>query len=256
MLNVRVMFTLHWVHEIINNIGMTEENNNKEVKIEPKADIPVDSSVLPKEEKEVVAEKTSVNTDTVAAVAVKQQVGSEDDKKKTDFRDKNRGPRKGPRNGKQGGRRGSRRGFGERVKPEFDQKVIDIRRVTRVVSGGRRFSFSVALVAGNRKGSVGVGVGKSSDTSSAIEKASRNAKKNMIKIKLNKNMSIPHEVYTKFASTRVSLRPAPGKGLVAGSSVRNVLDLAGVKDVSSKLISRSKNKLNNARAAIEALKQF
>jgi len=161
-------------------------------------------------------------------------------------------PARGPRRG----RKGQRKGFGGRVKSEFDQKVIDIRRVTRVVSGGRRFSFSVALVAGNRKGSVGVGIGKSSDTSSAIEKASRNAKKNMIKVKLNKNMSIPHEVKIKFASTRVLIKPAPGKGLVAGSSIRNVLDLAGVKDVSSKLFSRSKNKLNNAKAAIEALKQF
>lgn len=158
--------------------------------------------------------------------------------------------------GGRGGKRGGGQRGGERAKPEFEQKVIDIRRVTRVVSGGRRFSFSVALVAGNRKGSVGVGIGKSSDTSSAIEKATRNAKKNMIKLKLNKHMSIPHEVEAKFASTRVLIKPSPGKGLVAGSSVRNVLDLGGVKDVSSKLFSRSKNKLNNARAAIEALKRL
>jgi len=208
---------------------MTEEkNNNQEVK------------------KEAVVEKTTAAPAAPSAPSKQPQGGGD---RRGGMRDRNtRGPRKG--------RRGTRRGFGERVKPEFDQKVIDIRRVTRVVSGGRRFSFSVALVAGNKKGSVGVGVGKSSDTSSAIEKASRNAKKNMIKVKLDKNMSIPHEVETKFASTRVALRPAPGKGLVAGSSVRNVLDLAGVKDVSSKLISRSKNKLNNARAAVEALKQF
>jgi small subunit ribosomal protein S5 len=157
--------------------------------------------------------------------------------------------------GKRMSRRG-RRGAGDRVKSEFDQKVIDIRRVTRVVSGGRRFSFSVSLVAGNRKGTVGVGVGKSSDTASAIEKASRSAKKNMVKIKLNKNMSIPHEVEAKFSSARIIIKPSPGKGLVAGSSVRNVLDLAGVKDVNSKILSRSKNKLNNARAAIKALKEI
>jgi len=126
-------------------------------------------------------------------------------------------PRAGSLFKHKGGKKTLRRGFGKRVKPEFDQKVIDIRRVTRVVSGGRRFSFSVALVAGNRNGSVGVGVGKSSDTASAIEKASRNAKKNMIKVKLGKNMSIPHEVFTKFASTKVLIKPSPGKGLVAGS---------------------------------------
>ncbi len=153
-------------------------------------------------------------------------------------------------------RRPQRRGKGERVKPEFEQKVVDIRRVTRVVSGGRRFSFSVSLVAGDKKGRVGVGVGKSSDTSSAIEKAVRSAKKNMVKIKLNKEMSIPHEVSAKFASTRVVIKPSPGKGLVSGSSVRNVLDLAGVTDVSSKILSRSKNKLNNARATVKALQEL
>lgn len=158
-----------------------------------------------------------------------------------------------PRNDNRRGRRPTRRGKVERTKPEFEQKVIDIRRVTRVVSGGRRFSFSVSLVAGDRKGRVGVGIGKSSDTSSAIEKASRSAKKNMVKIKLNKKMSIPHEISAKFASTRVIIKPSPGKGLVSGSSVRNVLDLAGVTDVSSKILSRSKNKLNNARATVKAL---
>ncbi len=154
------------------------------------------------------------------------------------------------------GRRSARRGKGERIKPEFEQKVVDIRRVTRVVSGGRRFSFSVSLVAGDKKGRVGVGVGKSSNTSSAIEKAARSARKNMVKIKLNKKMSISHEVSAKFASTRVIIKPSPGKGLVSGSSVRNVLDLAGVTDVSSKILSRSKNKLNNARATIKALEEL
>ena len=153
-------------------------------------------------------------------------------------------------------RRSPRRGRQERVKPEFEQKVITIRRVTRVVAGGRRFSFSVALVAGDRKGRVGVGLGKSPDTASAIEKAVRDAKKNMITVALDKNNSIPHEVQAKFASTEVIIRPSPGKGLVAGSSVRTVLDLAGVTDVSSKILSRSKNRFNNARAAIKALNEL
>ncbi len=140
-----------------------------------------------------------------------------------------------------------------RAKPEFDQKIIAIRRVTRVASGGRRFSFSVALVAGNRKGQVGVGTGKAGDTSLAIDKAVKSAKKNMITVKTTASMSIPHEVRAKYSSARVEILPAKGRGIAAGSSVRDVIDLAGIKDVTAKLRSGTKNKLNNARAAIKAL---
>jgi small subunit ribosomal protein S5 len=128
-----------------------------------------------------------------------------------------------------------------------------VRRVARVVAGGRRFSFAVALVAGDRKGRVGVGTGKAGDTAGAIEKAMRSAKKSMIRIKTTPTMSIPHQVYAKYSSARIMIKPAPGRGLVAGSAVRNVLDLGGVKDVNAKILSPSKNKLNIARAAIEAL---
>ena len=152
------------------------------------------------------------------------------------------------------GRRSPRRDT--RPKSEFDQKIVSLRRVTRVVSGGRRFSFSVCVVAGNRKGQVGVGQGKSTDTPLAIEKAFRDAKKNMITVNLTKNMSIPHEVEAKFASSVVKIMPAPGKGILAGSSVRSVLELAGIKEVSSKLLSRSKNTINNAYVAIEALRKL
>jgi len=156
--------------------------------------------------------------------------------------------RGGPR--KRGGSRGAR------PKPEFDQKIVDIRRVTRVMAGGRRFSFSVAMVIGDRKGRVGVGVGKAGDTALAIEKAIRKAKLNMITIKRTKTNSIPHEVSAKYCSSQVMIYPAKGKGLVAGSSVRTVLDLGGVTDISAKIISRSKNKINNARCAIVALQQL
>ena len=139
---------------------------------------------------------------------------------------------------------------------ELKDKVININRVAKVVKGGRRFSFSVALISGNRKGSVGVGIGKASDTSLAIEKATRDAKKSMIKVPLDKNMMIIHDVDAKYNASIVSIFPSPEKGLVAGSSVRNVLELAGIKNVTAKMLSRSKNKLNNARAAIKALKQF
>lgn len=155
-----------------------------------------------------------------------------------------------PRGG-QGGDRKPRRE--PRAKPEFDQKIIDIRRVTRVSSGGRRFSFSVALVAGNRKGKVGVGTGKAGDTSLAIDKAVKNAKKNMIDVVLNKHMSIAHEVSAKFNAAIVEIQPARGRGVSAGSSVRDVIELAGIKDIGAKLRSGTKNKLNNARATIIAL---
>lgn len=155
-----------------------------------------------------------------------------------------------------GARRGRRTARPERTRPEFDQKIISIRRVTRVMAGGRRFSFSVAMVIGDKAGRVGVGIGKAGDTQLAIDKAIRDAKKHMIVVPMNKDGHLPHDVYTKYASSEVMIIPAPGRGLVAGSSVRIVLELAGVKDVTAKIFSRSKNKLNNARAAVEALKQL
>lgn len=155
-----------------------------------------------------------------------------------------------------GARRGRRTARPERTRPEFDQKIISIRRVTRVMAGGRRFSFSVAMVIGDKNGRVGVGIGKAGDTQLAIDKAIRDAKKHMITLPLNKDGHIPHDVHTKYASSEVMIIPAAGRGLVAGSSVRTVLELGGVKDVTAKIFSRSKNKLNNARAAIEALKQL
>jgi small subunit ribosomal protein S5 len=165
------------------------------------------------------------------------------EKAKENQRDNNAGKKNSNRRG------GS---FG-RVKPEFDQKIINIRRVTRVVAGGRRFSFSVALVAGDKKGSVGLGLGKAGDTALAINKGLRNAKKNMIRLKLTKTMSIPHELSAKFSSSKVMLMPNKGRGLVAGSVLRDIIKLSGIKDVTGKIISNSKNKLNNAKAVMMAL---
>lgn len=141
-----------------------------------------------------------------------------------------------------------------RPKPEFDQKIVSIRRVTRVVAGGRRFSFSVALIAGDKKGSIGLGLGKAGDTALAINKALRSAKKNMFKINLNKNMSIPHEISAKFGSCKVMISPNKGRGLVAGSVLRDIMKLAGVRDVTGKILSKSKNKLNNSKAVMDSLK--
>ncbi len=162
-------------------------------------------------------------------------------------------PRRGGGDRDRGGRgRGPRR---EERRSEFAQKLIGIRRVARVMAGGRRFSFSAALVLGDKKGRVGVGLGKAADTALAIEKATRAAKRGMLTINLTKTRSIPRNVEAKFCASVVEIRPSPGRGLVAGSSVRAVLELAGVSDVTAKLLSRSKNPINNARVAMEALRQ-
>ena len=163
--------------------------------------------------------------------------------------------RRGARDGRRGGGRGpGGRGARTERKSEFDQRLINIRRVARVVAGGRRFSFSVSIIIGDKKGKVGVGIGKAGDTTLAIDKAVRDAKKHIIKVALTKNNSIAHDVSAKFCASRVMLIPAPGRGLVAGSSARPVLELAGITNIIAKMHSGSKNGLNNARATIEALK--
>jgi small subunit ribosomal protein S5 len=131
-----------------------------------------------------------------------------------------------------------------------------LRRVARVTAGGRRFSFSAAIVIGDHKGRVGVGIGKGGDTAGSMEKALRDAKKNMIRVKTTEGMSIAHDVMAKDSSGIVEIRPAPERGIIAGSAAKIVLELAGVKDVTAKILSPSKNKLNIARATIKALSQL
>lgn len=142
-----------------------------------------------------------------------------------------------------------------REKPEFDQKLLDLARVTRVVKGGRRFRFRATLVIGNRKGKVGVGVSKGSDVSDAINKAFSVAKKNMLTVRLDGN-TLPHDVTAKFGSAKVLLRRAPeGRGLIAGGAVRSVADLAGIRDMVSKSFGTS-NKINVAKATLMALENI
>ncbi len=169
-------------------------------------------------------------------------------------RDSSRGQRGST--GKNGEKRGGNRARPERVKPEYDQKSIDVRRVARVVAGGRRFSFSVAMLIGDRKGKVGIGTGKAGDISLAMDKAVKDAKKHMITVKRTKTNSISHQVAAKSSSAIVEISPAPSRGLVAGSAVRNALELAGITDVTAKIRSGSKNKLNMARATLLALSQI
>jgi small subunit ribosomal protein S5 len=139
-----------------------------------------------------------------------------------------------------------------REKPEFEQKMLDLARVTRVVKGGRRFRFRATLVIGNRKGKVGVGVAKGADVASAIQKAFNDAKKNMIEVELV-GSTIAHDVTAKLGSAKVLLKPATeGRGVIAGGAVRAVVDLLGVKDIVSKSLGSS-NPLNVARVTLRAL---
>jgi small subunit ribosomal protein S5 len=143
----------------------------------------------------------------------------------------------------------------KKEKPEFDQKLLDLARVARVVKGGRRFRFRATLVIGNRKGRVGVGVGKGADVSDAIKKAYDDASKNMITVLFNKN-TIFHEINYKKGSAKIILKPAKeGRGIIAGGAIRAVIDLSGLKDVVAKSLGTS-NKLNVARATTEALSQL
>lgn len=158
-----------------------------------------------------------------------------------------------------GGRTGGGRGGRERApreRSEFDQVTIDARRVARVMAGGRRFNFSIAVVIGDRKGRVGVGLGKGADTALAIDKATRDAKKHLFAIPRTASGSIPHAVEAKYASSVVEIIPSEGRGLVAGSAVRTVLDLGGVTNIVTKIHSRTKNKLTIARATVAALKNL
>jgi small subunit ribosomal protein S5 len=142
-----------------------------------------------------------------------------------------------------------------REKSEFDQKLLNLARVTRVVKGGRRFRFRATLVIGNRKGKVGVGVAKGSDVSDAIQKAFNDAKKNIITVALD-GSTISHDISAKLGAARVLLKPATaGQGVIAGGAVRAVVDLLGVKDIVSKSLGAS-NPLNVARVTVKALEQL
>ncbi len=138
---------------------------------------------------------------------------------------------------------------------EFDQKVVEIKRVTRVVAGGKRMRFRALVVIGDHKGKVGIGLKKGMDVTEAVNKAVNAAKKNMITLPLI-NDTVPHQVNIKFKSSKLLMMPArPGTGVIAGGAVRSVLELAGVKNVISKMVG-SNNKTNNVRAAYEAFKMM
>ena len=145
---------------------------------------------------------------------------------------------------------------GRDVKDEYETKLLDLARVTRVTGGGKRLRFRAVVVAGDKKSKIGIGIDKGKDVSQAVEKATSRAKKNMINIVVVEG-TIPHQVQVKVGPSIILLKPQRnGRGLVAGGVVRAICDLAGIKNVSSKILSGSKNKLNNARATIEALRKL
>lgn len=148
-------------------------------------------------------------------------------------------------------------GEGRGRRSDLDERTLDVRRTARVVAGGRRFSFRATVVVGDRNGRVGLGIGKGPNVADAVDKAVFQAKKSVIRIPLTESKTIPHETEAKFAAARVFLRPArQGRGLVAGGPVRVIADLAGIRDLTAKILGRTVNKLNNAKATIEALKKL
>lgn len=146
----------------------------------------------------------------------------------------------------------SKKRMREVEKPEFEQKLVDLARVTRVTRGGKQLNFRALVVLGDRKGKVGYGIAKGSDVTIAVSKAVEQAKKTMIKLSIVKG-TIPHEIRHKFCSARVMLKPAPiGTGVKAGGAVRIILDLAGIENVVGKIMG-SNNKINNVKCVYEAL---
>jgi len=149
-----------------------------------------------------------------------------------------------------------RRGEKPREKPEFDQYVLDLSRVTRVTKGGKHMSFRACIILGDRHGRVGFGLAKGKDVQLGVEKAVNQAKKHMITVPII-NSTIPHAIVYKFKAATVFLKPAPqGSGIIAGGAVRAMLELAGIPNVSSKILGKTKNKVTIVKATFNALQRF
>lgn len=141
-------------------------------------------------------------------------------------------------------------------KSEYDQFILDIARVTRVTQGGKHLSFRTCVILGDRHGKVGFGVAKGKDVQIGVEKAVNQAKKHMIKVPIVKE-TIPHPVIRKYKAASILLKPAPkGSGIIAGGATRVVLELAGIPNVSSKILGKTKNKIAVVKATFEALQSF
>lgn len=153
-----------------------------------------------------------------------------------------------------GGR--GRRPRQEREKPEFDQQIVDLARVTRVTEGGKQLNFRVCIIIGDRKGRVGYGVAKGADVQIAVQKAVNQAKKNMIRIPFVQG-TIAHKVMAKYKAAKVMIKPAPqGSGIIAGGATRTILEMAGLQNGSAKMLGKTNNKVNNVKATFAALTSF
>jgi small subunit ribosomal protein S5 len=147
------------------------------------------------------------------------------------------------------------RGHREERKDEFEQRVIEIARVTRVMAGGKRMRFRACVALGNKNGKIAIGLAKGADVSGAVEKAVNKAKKNIVNVPIF-NGTIPHEIYYKKGAAKILFKPARrGRGVIAGGVVRIILELAGIKNVTSKILGTN-NKVNNVKCAVEALKSL
>ena len=145
----------------------------------------------------------------------------------------------------------------DREENKLEEAVLEIRRVTRVMAGGKRFSFRSTVVLGDKNGKVGVGIGKGSDVADSIRKAKDDASNKMLSFRLKDKRTIPYDVEVKYGAARVRIKPTKnGHGLIAGGAVRVVLELAGIKDISAKTLGNTKNKINNAMATMKALEEF
>lgn len=144
----------------------------------------------------------------------------------------------------------------EKASVEFEERVVAINRVAKVVKGGRRFSFSALVVVGNKAGEIGMGTGKAGEVPEAIGKASRSAKKMTKSVSLYQSRTIPHEVIGRFGAAKVVMKPAaPGTGVIAGGAVRAVLESVGVKDILTKCVG-TRNPHNAVRATLDGLNQL
>lgn len=190
----------------------------------------------------VKTEPTDTNKEAAATVAKALYGGGQRSQGGRDGRD-NRGGGRGPRRGGNG--RDDR-------KDDMEQRILEVARVTRVMAGGKRMNFRACVALGDKKGNVGIGLGKGADVTMAVNKAVNHAKKTMVNVPMVKG-TIPHQIFHKSGAARLLLKPAKqGRGVIAGGVTRVILELAGVGNITSKALG-SKNKINNARCTIEAL---
>ncbi len=184
-----------------------------------------------------MSEELNENVQPAVEAEINNEIVKDEKKKREDFRKD---------------RRQDRRERKSREDSEFDKVLVSVRRVTKVVKGGRTMRFSAVVVVGDRKGNVGIGTGKAKEVPAAIDKATLQAKTNMVKINIV-NGTIPHETIGKYGTSKVLMLPAKeGTGIIAGGSSRAVIELAGIKDIVTK-IHGSTNKINCVRATLRGL---